>query len=133
MLDIERGGSLIKIILCPHPLAPSPLPYHIAPYVNITPSAIALLPGDTRANLQCITNNPRLPIFWTTSLASDAQILSTMANFTVMVPPGGLEDETKYYCSVRDPENQSVGVDNRVMQNAAVVTNIPGIWQCHFP
>lgn len=96
-----------------------------APSANITPSAITLLPGETSTNLSCTTNSPNLPVFWTTSLDSNAQIISSMANFSLTVPPGGLDDETKYYCSVRDPENLSVGADNRVETASAVVTNIP--------
>lgn len=62
------------------------------------------------------------------SLDPQRQILSSVTEFTVIVPPEGLPDGTQYYCAVRDPEDVSIDVSNRVAQTAAILTNIPGIW-----
>lgn len=64
-------------------------------------------------------------MFWVRGFFN-SQVLSSVPTFTLMVPPEGVQDGTRYYCAVRNPENPAVDVGNRLSQTVAEVTNIPG-------
>lgn len=97
-----------------------------APSVRIAPPAIILLPNETQVTLRCITNNPTLLVFWFGGSLDSQQIISSVPEFNLVVPPEGVPNGMRYYCAVRDPENPSIEVGNRLALAVAELTNIPG-------